>query len=76
MGLCTVRTKAGQMVGHNGGRASNASPFVFKTRIWARKTDPEQTVPKTGDRGPETGAVYRLHQVVTNGPRTVDGFSF
>ena len=42
-----------------------------KTRARPREIDLEQTVPKTGDRGPETGPAYRVYEIVTNGPQMV-----
>ncbi len=39
--------------------------------ISARKTDPDQTVPKIGDRGPRNGPAYRSYEIRTNGPPRV-----
>ena len=43
--------------------------------IWTRESDPEQTVLRTGDPGPENRPAYRLYQIVTNGPQTVYGLA-
>ena len=37
-------------------------------RIWPSKTDLEQTVSETADRGPENGPAYRSCQLATTGP--------
>ena len=33
--------------------------------------DPEQTVPKSRDRGPEEGPAHRVREIATSGPQTV-----